>query len=146
ACMKRSLEELEAIVRRQICAVCSDRTVDQHCGLENPGDCALFRLFPEVAEAIASTSSDYIQDYVDAIRRRVCAVCFQQEADGNCNVRNEVRCALDAYLPLVAAAIEEATGKELDRTSRNEWNGTVVELVSLAPNHAAPQKGDGMND
>ena len=34
--MDRSLEELEAIVRNRICKVCTERTVDGECGLENP--------------------------------------------------------------------------------------------------------------
>jgi hypothetical protein len=112
--MSRSLEELEAIVRDRICAVCSDRTVDGKCGLENPGECALFRLFPQVARAIQSTDSDDIQDYIAAIRKNVCAICEQQAADGSCETRREVRCALDAYLLLVIDAIETATGKGFD--------------------------------
>ncbi len=55
--MARTLEELEAIVRERICRVCTDRTVDGACGLEEPSRCALFRLFPQVARAVQSTSS-----------------------------------------------------------------------------------------
>jgi len=115
--MNRSLEELEAIVRDRICSVCSDRTVDGKCGLENPRECALFRLFPQVARAIQSTDSQDIQDYIAAIRKNVCAICEQQAADGSCESRQEVRCALDAYLLLVIDAIEAATGKKFDVVS-----------------------------
>ena len=113
--MARTLEELEAIVRERICHVCSDRTVDGACGLEDPGTCALFRLFPQVARAVQSTDSDDIRDYVQAIRREVCSVCNEQTPDGECELRNQVRCALDAYLILVVDAIEECTGKTFDR-------------------------------
>jgi hypothetical protein len=109
--MKRSLEEIEDILRARICTVCSDRKEDGSCGLEHPADCALFRLFPEVASAILSTDSNDIQDYVTAIRKQVCSICCEQAADGSCAARTEVRCALDAYLILVVEAIEEATGK-----------------------------------
>src|SRR5437762_2223794 len=109
--MARTLNELEAIVRERICHVCSDRTVDGACGLEDPGSCALFRLFPQVARAVQSTDSDDIRDYVRAIRTQVCSVCNEQAADGECEARNEVRCALDAYLILVIDAIEECTGR-----------------------------------
>jgi hypothetical protein len=113
--MDRSLVELESIVRNRICSVCTERTVDGECGLEAPIDCALFRLFPEVAKAIQSVSSDDIQQYVDAIRRNVCSVCAERASDESCETRQQVRCALDAYLLLVVDAIEEATGKTFDK-------------------------------
>ncbi|HUI54484.1 MAG TPA: hypothetical protein VLY04_05910 [Bryobacteraceae bacterium] len=113
--MDRSLVELEAIVRNRICRVCTERTMDGQCGLEEPSSCALFRLFPEVARAIQSVTSDDIQQYIDAIRRSVCSVCVDQARDGSCETRQQVRCALDAYLLLVVDAIEEATGRSFDK-------------------------------
>ena len=113
--MDRTLAELEAIVRQKICGVCSDRTVTGQCGLEEPESCALFTLFPQVAQAIQATHSDDIQAYIDAIRQHVCSVCEQQAKDGNCESRRQVRCALDAYLLLVVDAIEEATGQRFRR-------------------------------
>jgi hypothetical protein len=115
--MDRSLAELEAIVRNRICQVCTDRTSDGECGLETPSSCALFRLFPQVAQAVQSVNSDDIQPYIEAIRAGVCSVCQDQAADGSCETRHQVRCALDAYLLLVVDAIEEATGKTFDKTN-----------------------------
>jgi hypothetical protein len=113
--MGRSLVELESIVRNRICNVCTDRTAEGECGLAEPSSCALFRLFPQVAQAIESVNSDDIQQYIDAIRRNVCTVCADQASDGSCETRQEVRCALDAYLLLVVDAIEEATGKTFNK-------------------------------
>jgi hypothetical protein len=70
-----------------------------------------------VAAAIRSVHSDDIRQYIDAIRRQVCSVCTEQAADGSCETRQQVQCALDAYLLLVVDAIEEATGKTFDKTS-----------------------------
>lgn len=112
--MGRSLAELEALVRSRICKVCTERTVEGDCGLEEPARCALFHLFPQVAQAIDSVRSDDINDYVTAIRGKVCSICEDQAADGSCAARQQVRCALDAYLLLVVDAIEEATGKRFD--------------------------------
>ncbi len=109
--MDRTLAELEAVVRNRICGVCSDRKIDGTCGLDEPASCALFRLFPQVAEAIQATDSNDIQDYIQAIRLNVCSICTAQESDGSCGLRQEVQCALDSYLLLVVEAIEEATGK-----------------------------------
>ena len=113
--MDRSLVELESIVRNKICQVCTERTVDGQCGLEEPSSCALFRLFPQVAQAIQSVKSDDIQQYIEAIRRNVCGVCADQARDGSCETRQQVQCALDAYLLLVVDAIEDATGKTFNK-------------------------------
>lgn len=115
--MDRSLAELEVIVRNRICEVCTERTADGQCGLEESSSCALFRLFPQVAQAIQSVKSDDIQLYIDAIRRNVCSVCSAQAGDGSCETRLQVQCALDAYLLLVVDAIEEATGRTFNKTS-----------------------------
>lgn len=114
--MDRSFEELEAIVRKRICSVCTERTTDGDCGMEHPSTCALFRLFPQVAQAIQSVTSDDIHQYIEAIRRNVCTVCEQQARDGSCEARQQVQCALDAYLLLVVDAIEEATARTFDKT------------------------------
>ena len=114
--MERSLAELEAIVRKRICNLCTERTTEGECGLEEPSSCALFRLFPQVAKAIQSVSSDDIHQYIDAIRANVCSVCHEQQPDGSCESRQMVQCALDAYLLLVVDAIEEATGKTFNRS------------------------------
>jgi hypothetical protein len=125
--MDRSFDELEAIVRNRICSVCTERTTEGQCGLENPSSCALFRLFPQVAQAIQSVKSNDIQQYIDAIRRNVCSVCEEQAQDGTCETRRQVQCSLDAYLLLVVDAIEEATGRTFDKTSiRNLPAGSAV--------------------
>jgi len=111
----RSLAEVESIVRNRVCGICSERTVEGECGLEKPSTCALFELFPQVAKAIQSVTSEDINDYIAAIRQNVCGVCHEQSPDGSCETRQEVRCALDAYLLLVIDAIEEATGKAFQR-------------------------------
>jgi hypothetical protein len=113
--MERSLVELEAIVRNRICRVCTERTSEGQCGLEEPSSCALFRLFPQVAAAIQSVKSDDIRVYIEAIRRNVCSVCTEQASDGSCETRQQVQCALDAYLLPVVEAIEEATNRTFDR-------------------------------
>ena len=115
--MDRSFDELEAIVRKRICSVCTERTTDGQCGLEIPSSCALFHLFPQVAQAIQSVNSNDIHQYIEAIRRNVCSVCREQAPDGSCETRQQVQCALDAYLLLVVDAVEEATGKTFDKTS-----------------------------
>jgi hypothetical protein len=116
-----SFEELEALVRSRVCATCADKTVESICGMENPDECALFRLFPRVVEAILATDSDRIEPYVEALHEHVCSVCIDQQLDGDCPRRGQ-GCSLDAYLPAIIDAIEEALGKKFDKKSLNSMH------------------------
>jgi hypothetical protein len=129
--MERPLGEVESVIRNRICTVCTERTLDGNCGLEDPASCALFRLFPQVAQAIQTVQSDEIDPYIEAIRRNVCAVCADQAADGSCETRQQVQCALDAYLVLVVDAIEEATGKTFDKRGLSATGAS--QTVTLGP-------------
>ena len=134
--MGRSLAELESIIRQRICRVCTSRTLNGDCGLEDSTSCALFELLPQVAQAVQSVESDDIQVYVDAIRRQVCSICSDQDASGHCETRQQVQCALDAYLVLVVEAIEEATGKTFDRKNIRSAGGALSgpgPLTRLSP-------------
>ena len=111
--MGRPSGEPEVIVRDRICSVCTSRAFTGACGLENPATCALFQMFPQVARAIGSVTSGDIRDYIEAIRRQVCSGCTGQDSAGRCETRQQVQCALDAYLLLVVDAVEEAIGKNL---------------------------------
>lgn len=113
-----SFEQLEAIVRNRVCAVCDEKTADSICGLEEPDYCSLFRLFPRVVESILATESDRIEPYLDALHEHVCSVCVDQRLDGACP-RRGVACSLDAYLPSVVDAIEEAIGRKFERKDVN---------------------------
>ena len=46
--------------------------------------------------------------YAAAVELRVCARCPQREASGRCASRDDGRCALSVFLPLVVEAIDEA--------------------------------------
>lgn len=108
-----ALPLLEEALRRRICAVCVDRNVDGTCSLDERHECALFERFPRIAQSISRVSSDRIEDYIDAIRKDVCADCPNQDEGGLCTLREEVRCVLDRYLLLIVDAIEELRGVTL---------------------------------
>jgi hypothetical protein len=109
--MQRSLAQLENIVRNSICPVCAERPAPGPCVLEAAGECALFQFFPRVARALQSARGGDINDSIAAIRRDVCSVCRNQQAGGDCRVRREGECALDAYLVLLVDVIGEAAGR-----------------------------------
>jgi hypothetical protein len=104
------LKELEEALRTRICSLCVDRPLEGVCYLEEEGECALFKSFPKIAQAVSSVRSDLLDDYVAAIRKAVCAECVHQDENGICRVREEVRCVLDRYLLLIVQTIEEVQG------------------------------------
>ena len=67
------LQHLEETLRRRICSVCVDRSLEGNCHLEEENGCTLFSSFPKIVQAVSSVQSDLIEDYVAAIRRMVCA-------------------------------------------------------------------------
>jgi hypothetical protein len=111
--MQTRLEEIQAIVRNRICSLCNTRTVEGACGAEEPENCSLQALFPLVAQAVMATESDHLEPYIDAIHEHVCSVCIDQRLDGSCSQRERHSCALDAHMPEVVEAIEEALGRRL---------------------------------
>lgn len=128
--MDRPLAGLEATVRERICRICTDRTLtdrtsEGQCALEEPSNCALFRLFPQVVQAIESVTSEDIHQYIEAIRRNVCAVCADRASGGSCDIRAQARCALDACLPLVVDTVKMAIGKTFDKSRMQPAGGPL---------------------
>ena len=93
-------------LRAQVCSVCLDQKDDGRCGV-NRRTCAREGHLPKVVEAVLAVQSDRMQDYEDAVRALVCSDCGEEDAAGHCDVRGKGECALDTYLYLVVAAIEQ---------------------------------------
>jgi hypothetical protein len=94
-------------IQRRVCAVCLDAADEGTCGLPIGRTCALPAQLPVIVTAILGVTSDRMDDYVTAIERAVCAQCAEQDAGGDCCLRDRAECGLYTYLPLVVDAIEE---------------------------------------
>ena len=112
------MKDLEDALRARICSVCVDRNLEGVCHLDEEHECALFDSLPKIVKAVSNVRSDLIDDYVAAIRTKVCAKCPHQDEDGFCRVRGEVRCVLDRYLVLIVQTIEEVQGLTLNPGGR----------------------------
>jgi len=106
----RMLPALEEALRQRICSSCIDRNGDRTCSLNSRQECALFERLPKIAQSICRFQSENIDDYMTAIREDICAACPEQDGDGLCKQRDEIRCVLDRYWPQIAGAIEEVRG------------------------------------
>jgi hypothetical protein len=103
----RYLTYREAL-RRRVCAVCLDSKDDGSCGLDRGRTCALDRHGPRLIDAMLKVRSRRMDEYFAALEAEICGSCQEQDAQGNCGLRNEGRCALALYLPLIVDAIEES--------------------------------------
>jgi hypothetical protein len=104
-------------IRGRACAACLDAADDGSCGLRGRL-CSLAAQLPAIVKAIASVESSRMDEYVQAIEDHVCRRCQEQDAAGNCRLRDDGQCALYTYLPLVVDAVEEvklAGAAALDR-------------------------------
>ena len=110
------IDEYRDAMRESICSMCvarlEDRKNPDRCVYEGSGQCSLFAHLPEVVEAVTSVSSDSMDAYTQSLRRRVCAHCDHQNAQGICNLRDNLGpmpswCVLDAYFNLIVGVIED---------------------------------------
>ncbi len=93
-------------IRQRVCRKCIDGDSKGGCRLPVDETCALDAFFPEIVETVSSVRSGSYQDYVDALRARVCSSCEHQFSNGFCAKRNSLECALDRYFPIIIEVIE----------------------------------------
>lgn len=107
----------EDAVKRRVCEICEDYGADDRCHTRDSHGCAIDRFLPQIVAIAIDVHDKGLGAYIEAVRKRVCAVCDNPDPMGRCEVRERVDCALDRYLPLVLEAVEEVLG-ELRRLGR----------------------------
>jgi hypothetical protein len=100
------LGRLDAVLRRRVCSICEQRNADGSCDVDLRGDCVLTQSLPRIAECISRVRSENIEDYITAIRERICGECVDQHLDGSCERRKTHRCALDRHMVPIVWAVE----------------------------------------
>lgn len=97
-------------VRNNVCPVCLDAVMAGNqfvrCGLPAGRKCPVEIYLPQVVEVVESVDSWLMDDYVEALREKVCALCENSTGEF-CALRLQADCALDRYFMLVADAIKE---------------------------------------
>lgn len=95
-------------IRQNICSICADSNDLGRCSLSQEELCALEVYLPQIVDIVHSVESSDIQDYVNALRKEICAECRSQEGNGYCYLREDVNCSLDRYFPLIVETIQKA--------------------------------------
>ena len=114
------MDEFWEAVRNKVCRKCIDGDGKGNCLLGGERECSLITFFPEMLEIILSVKSDYLEDYVTALREGVCSKCKYSTPDGRCRFRESVDCGLDRYFPLVVEAVEGIRATQLAREAHVE--------------------------
>jgi hypothetical protein len=96
-------------LRRRVCAVCLDGADDGRCSLTVERRCPIEEHLRPLVDTLLELRSRHDTRYAQAIDARVCSLCTHRDASsGRCQMREDGRCALSVYLPLIAEAAEEA--------------------------------------
>lgn len=95
-------------VRRRVCAICLDGKDDGSCGLPSDRRCPIDEHLGPLVDLLLEMRTRHDVRTAAAVESRVCARCLQREASGRCASREDGRCALSVYLPLIVEAVDEA--------------------------------------
>ena len=101
------LRRYREAIRKKVCERCIDLDENGHCTLTGDRQCGVEIYLDKIVAVVQSVHSEHIQDYMSALRERVCAFCKNQNPDGTCRLRSEADCGLDRYFVLAVEAVEE---------------------------------------
>ena len=119
-------QRIEQRVQSEICSVCVFLGSDEKCYTPDPHGCAIIRNLDAAIRVVATTHSDRMDPYVAKVREAVCEHCAQRDPQGRCRLQVRADCALDDYMGLLVAIIEEELAK------------TKAEHTPAAASHAPP--------
>jgi hypothetical protein len=94
-------------IRQRVCTVCLDSADDGSCRWSGVRACVVDTHLPQIVEAVEDVRSGRERAIGPAVERRVCRECPERGPDGACAPRENGRCAVVAYLPLIVRAIDD---------------------------------------
>lgn len=94
-------------LRRRVCAVCLDGGEDDRCGLGPGPRCPIEERLGTLVDLLLRMRARHDTRVAAAVESQVCTSCSQREASGRCSSRDDGRCALSVFLPLIVEAIDE---------------------------------------
>ncbi|HEY4612676.1 MAG TPA: hypothetical protein VII11_06805 [Bacteroidota bacterium] len=94
-------------IQSKICHKCIDGDGTGRCLLPSDVQCPVRLYLPEIVTTIVNVKSESYDAYIHSLRRNVCILCENQKADGSCDHRIHLECALDRYFPLIIHVVED---------------------------------------
>ncbi len=101
-------------LRRRVCAICLDGADDGRCGLTSDRRCPVDEHLVALVDLLVEMRGRHDARPAAAVESQICSRCAQREASGRCRMREDGRCALSVYLPLIVEAIDEVAPRRGD--------------------------------
>jgi hypothetical protein len=108
---KKHESKYREAMRRVVCEHCIDFAEDGSCKTHDADGCAVFRYLPELVQIALTLHERKVEPYVEAVRKHLCTSCRDSAGTGQCELRENLDCGLNRYLPMVLEAIEEVNLK-----------------------------------
>lgn len=94
-------------IKQEICSICADSDENGNCTLNEKESCAVELFVEEIVEVIQSTESEYIEDYREKLKDKVCTNCKAKDSTGKCYLKEDANCSLDRYFNIIVETIKK---------------------------------------
>ncbi len=103
-------------IATEVSPSCMHRLPTGECEQPEGLPCPIHSNIDRIIGIVRSVSSDRIDSYVERLGEEVCKACGMQDEFGECRLRNQLDCCLDAFFVLVVRIVEEEIerGEEAD--------------------------------
>ena len=105
---ERICERVEA----EISPNCMHRRPSRVCWKPEDFPCPIHGNMAAIIDVVRSVSSDRIDPYVTRLREEVCQKCQMLDESGECKLRDNLDCCLDAFIVLIVKIVEEELARE----------------------------------
>lgn len=95
-------------LRRRVCSICLDSDDEGRCALPATSSCAMQEQLVLLVDTVLDLFRRGDTRYRETVEERVCTRCPHRDATGVCTQRNEGRCAVAVYLPLIVEACQRS--------------------------------------
>ena len=99
-------------VEAEISPNCMHRLPSGACQQPQDFPCPIHNNVDGIIEVVRSASSNSIEPYVRKLREIVCKKCQMLDEFGECKLRDNLDCCLDAFIVLIVKIVEEELARE----------------------------------
>lgn len=117
AAVRAGYQAYREALRRRVCAICLDGADDGRCGLAPDEPCPVEEHLVALVDLLVGMRNRRDTQCAAAVEAQICSRCTRREPSGRCARRDDGRCALAVFLPLIVEAIGEVEATSGRRTA-----------------------------
>jgi hypothetical protein len=95
-------------LRRRVCSICLDSDDEGRCALAGSRSCAMQDQLVALVDTVRNVTRRGDNRYAAAVDEQVCTRCPDRDPGGRCQLRDQGRCAVAVYLPLIVEAFQQS--------------------------------------